>query len=198
MSVDRKRWAQRAQELRFTQLETARRQAEGWRTGLAGMTALFGAVLVVKGRDNVAGLTPAFRWLVVLTLGAALGLLVRATLLAVRACWGEPGEECLLSGEDLRAWTAREVIEITHAIRRAARLAVASVVALAFAVACTWLGPSGQSDRPLFLVEHDAVQTCGALISSDHGRLRLATDGPQGDVVIPLAAVVSMELVQTC
>ena len=37
-----------AQELRFHQLEAVRKQAETWRTGLTGLTALFGAVFVLK------------------------------------------------------------------------------------------------------------------------------------------------------
>ena len=47
MSVERLRWAEKAQELRFTQLDMVRRQAESWRTGLTGITALLGAVLIV-------------------------------------------------------------------------------------------------------------------------------------------------------
>jgi hypothetical protein len=49
MSLDPKRWAQKAQELKFTQLDSARRQAEGWRTGLGGLTTLLSAALIIKG-----------------------------------------------------------------------------------------------------------------------------------------------------
>ena len=102
MSLDRKRWALIAQELKFSQLDTARKQADAWRNGLAALTALLTAILVLKGRDDVSALPPPFRITAVVLLGVALGLLVAATLLITRALAGPPGEEILLTGEDLR------------------------------------------------------------------------------------------------
>ena len=54
MTLDSKRWAQLASELKFTQLDTARKQAEVWRAGLAALTALLTAVFVLKGRGASA------------------------------------------------------------------------------------------------------------------------------------------------
>jgi hypothetical protein len=48
MTLDNKRWAQLASELKFSQLDTARKQAEVWRAGLAALTALLTAILVLK------------------------------------------------------------------------------------------------------------------------------------------------------
>src|SRR5215472_7302953 len=124
MSLDSKRWALMAQELKFRQLDVARQQAETWRTGLATLTALLTAILVIKSRDNVSQLTQPYRTLVVLLLGGALGLLILATMLVSRAIAGPPGKEILLSGEGLQAWTAQEVENISTSIRWAPRLAV--------------------------------------------------------------------------
>jgi uncharacterized membrane protein AbrB (regulator of aidB expression) len=57
----------------------ARHQAESWRTGLAGLTGLLAAVLIVKGRDNVSELPRAWQWIVVSLFGCAIAALVGAT-----------------------------------------------------------------------------------------------------------------------
>ncbi|WP_075736228.1 hypothetical protein [Streptomyces acidiscabies] len=51
--VDRRnrRWAELARELEFTQLPELRRQAEGWRAGLTGLTALL-AVRAAHGSPD--------------------------------------------------------------------------------------------------------------------------------------------------
>lgn len=141
MSIDRWRWAQKAHELRFTQLDMARRQAETWRNGLTGVTALLGAALVVRSSRDVVALAVPYR-LVVLTLAcAALAAMVTATLLAIRAASGVPGDECLLTGEDLERWTQREVIRVQRAIRTAGALSVAGLCALIAATGTIWLAP---------------------------------------------------------
>ncbi|MFG1922392.1 hypothetical protein [Cryptosporangium sp. NPDC048952] len=174
MSLDAKRWWERAHDLKFHQLEAARRQAESWRTGLAGSTALLGAALVIKGPDNVSRLTPGFRWLVVVLVGLALASLLTATLLAVGASAGTPGRRIVLTGEDLRAWSEQEVRSIGRALRWAARLTVLGVVAVGVAVACTWLGP-GRATAGLVVVESSTERSCGTLLGSDGGRLAIQT-----------------------
>ncbi len=113
---------------------SARKQAEGWRTGLGGLTALLSAVLIVKGRDNITTLAPGYRWAVVLLLGLALVMLVTATLLAVRAASGRPGQEILRAGEALREWTRAELRRISRAVRRAAWLATLAIACVAVAI----------------------------------------------------------------
>lgn len=198
MSLDRKRWAQRAQELKFTQLDAARKQAEGWRTGLAGLTTLLGAVLIVKGRDTITTLTPGFRWGVVLLLGTGLALLVAATLLAVRATSGRPGQDILLSGESLRSWTQAEVKRIAVVIRWAAWLATIAVGCLAVAIGGTWLGPEAKPDSPLMDVRHSGGHACGELTGADRGNLTIADKAAHRPVTIPLATVITMRPVGSC
>ncbi|OLT12463.1 hypothetical protein BJF79_22270 [Actinomadura sp. CNU-125] len=197
-SLDRKRWAQKAQQLKFTQLDTARKQAEGWRTGLGGLTALLSAVLIVKGRDNITALTPAFRWGVAILLGAALLMLVIATLLAVRAASGRPGENFEIRGETLRAWTMAEVRRISTSIRWAARLATLAIVCVAAAVGCTWLGPEEKPSTPLMDVQHDSGRTCGELLGIDARNLVVKEKSAAAPRVIPAGTVVTMHRVTNC
>ena len=104
MSSDSWLWAQKAQDLRFHQFESARKQAESWRTGLAGLTALFGTVLAIKGSGDVTSLRTPYPQIVVILLGVAFTVLIIAVLLALQATSGAPGDEILLTGEDLQEW----------------------------------------------------------------------------------------------
>ncbi|MDW5322524.1 hypothetical protein [Plantactinospora sp. KLBMP9567] len=200
MSIERWRWAQRADQLRFHQLDAARKQAESWRTGLAGLTTLLGAVLIIKGRDTVATLAAPYRWLVVLLLGLALAGLVWATLTAIRAAAGTPSDECLLTGEDLAEWTRAEVVGVQRAIVRARRLTLAGIGLVAVAVGFTWLGPGATpAAGALVTVTTEGGTLCGALIGTDRGSLIIQVG--QGDPVhriVPLSTVTGLQPARNC
>lgn len=196
MRSDRWFWAQKAQQLKFTQLESARKQAETWRTGLTGITTLLGAVLVVKGRDDVTALARPYQIMVLILFAAAVCGLVLAALTAVRAASGEPGDECLLTGEDLQAWTARETRLVYRAITAARRLTVGGLCAIAAGIAVAWLAPVERAETPLVRVESPAGEFCGKLVQLGDGLVRV------GDArsyhVIPLTSVVHIEAVKIC
>ncbi|GGT38415.1 hypothetical protein ACFFV7_32355 [Nonomuraea spiralis] len=196
MSVDLWRWAQRAQQLRFQQLEIARKQAESWRTGLASITTLLAAVLVVKGRDTVDALAQPFVWLISLLLAIALGLLAWATLTAVGAASGSPSDQTLLTGEDLRDWTRGEVERVQEAIARARLLTVSGVAVVAFALGLSWLGPKAAPDAQLVVVESDGGRLCGSLVDTAGGGLIIKANA---DVqIVPLKAVTRIRPVPAC
>lgn len=194
MSIEAKRWVQLAQELRFEQLTSARKQAEGWRTGLAGLTTLLAALLIIKGRDNVSGLTPSSLWTVMALLGVALALLVTATLFAVRATSGAPSAVILLTGENLHAWTKSEVRAVGRFIRWAAILTVTAICVLALAVGITWTAPVPRPTTPLVEVMLPGGDTCGELLGITGGNLVLN----EKIRLIPLTHVLAMSLVSSC
>ena len=197
MSLDRKRWALLAQDLKFSQLDTARKQADTWRTGLATLTALLTGVLVVKGRNDASELTRPFQILVAALLGMALILLLWATMWLSRALAGPPGGKILLTGENLADWTQGEVRKISSALRWAPPLAAVSVIAVAVAVALTWFGPAPGTTTPLIQVtESTGQQPCGALLgASKHQLILRSTAGP---ILISLSAVDAITPVIVC
>lgn len=197
MSLDRKRWALLAQNLKFSQLDTARKQADTWRAGLATLTALLTGVLVVKGRDGASDLIRPFQILVAALLGVALTLLLWATMWLTRALAGPPGEKILLTGENLADWTQGEVRKISTALRWAPGLAAVSVVAVAAAVALTWFGPASGTTTPLVQVtESTGQQSCGVLLGvSKHELILRSTAAP---TLIPLSAVDAISPVTGC
>lgn len=196
MSLDDKRWAQKAQELKFTQLDSARKQAEGWRTGLSGLTALLSAALVLKGRDNITTLATEARWTVVVLLGMALAMLVTATLLAVRAASGRPGQEHLRTGERLQRWTRQEIRRIAQAIRRAAWLATLAIACVAAAIGTTWLAPAAKPAPALVEVRYQTGRECGKLTGADSRSLTLKTTGRTDSIA--LDTMVSVRPVRRC
>lgn len=197
MTLDRKRWAQLASELKFSQLDTARKQAEVWRAGLAALTALLTAVFVLKGRDNASDLTEPYEAIVVGLLGLALALLVIATLWVSRALAGPAGEEILLTGERLEQWTKKEVRRISVALRWAPMSAATGVVAVAVAIGVTWLAPAQDAAAPLVQVtQSTSQQSCGQLIGvSDRQLILRPASRP---ALIPLTTVTAITPVTAC
>ena len=197
MSSERWWWANKAQELRYHQLESARKQAESWRTGLTGLTALFGAVLIVKGRDNVAALPSPFPYLVVALLAAGLTALVAATLLALRAASGTPGDHCLLTGEDLEAWSRREVLSIQRSIVVGRRLMLCGITLIAVAIGLAWLAPAQRGSGSInVVVDAGGGTICGTLTGIGDGALVLRRAGR--DHVVPQQSVVELRSVGQC
>jgi hypothetical protein len=132
---------------------------------------------------------------VVILLGAALALLVTATLLAVRAASGAPSAAILLTGENLRAWTKSEVQAVGRFIRWAAILTVAATCLLALAVGIAWTAPVPKPVRPLVEVILPTGDSCGELLSVTGGNLLLGDGKIQ---LIPLTHVLAMNLVRSC
>jgi hypothetical protein len=197
MTLDSKRWAQLASELKFTQLDTARRQAEVWRAGLAALTALLTAIFVLKGRDNVSDLTEPYQAVVVGLLGLALLSLLAATLWVSRALAGPAGQQVLLTGEEVQRWTRGEVRKISTALRWVPLLAAVGVVAVAAAVGLTWLAPAQGGAAPLVRVtESTGQQSCGTLIGVT-GR-QLVVQLTTGPALVPLSAVTALNPVTAC
>lgn len=196
MSLDRKRWALLAADLKFTQLDVARKQAETWRTGLGALTALLTAVFAVQGRNDVSALDQPYRTVAVVLLALALCLLLTATMLVSRSLAGPPGEEILLTGENLEEWTRREVRKISLAIGRAPWLAVAGVVAIAAAIGITWLAPAQDTAVPYVRVTTRTGTVCGQFIGVTHRQAVLRTDA--ATIVLPLPTVLSIDPVDNC
>jgi hypothetical protein len=197
MSLDRKRWALLAHELKFSQLDIARKQADTWRTGLATLTTLLTGVLIVKGRDDASALTLPFQVAVAVLLGLALVMLLCATIWISRALAGPPGDEILLTGEGLEHWTQIEVRKISKALYWVPQLAVASVLMVAAAVAFTWFAPAHDaSSRPLVQVTGRSVQSCGELVGASNRQLIIQT--ASATTLIPLSAIDTITQVTVC
>ena len=200
MSLDRKRWLLLAQELKFNQLDIARKQADNWRVGLATLTTLLTGVLIVKGKSDASVLPTSYQVTVAVLLAAALALLLTATMWLSRALAGPPGERILLTGEGLEQWTAGEVRKVTKALSWAPGLAAASVILVAAALGITWFAPAAQqqSDNSLVRVTTTGGQSCGALVGETKQEVILTASSGGTPTAIPVPSVLAMTPVTNC
>ncbi|MEU4656255.1 hypothetical protein AB0G32_20290 [Streptomyces sp. NPDC023723] len=197
-----RRWDQLADELEFTQLGELRRQAEGWRSGLTGLAALLSVLVVLKGRDDLAGLPATARVVASGLLALAFLLLVAGSVLATRAAHGRMGDRSqLLGGQALRRWTVRELDRLAGALRRAAFCCCAGILLAAAAVAVAWSTTESAPDH-LVRVGTTTGERCGALLPSGPDTVVLgvgATDGGATErVVLPGPTVTSVTPVSSC
>ncbi|AGI89477.1 Hypothetical protein XNRR2_3134 [Streptomyces albidoflavus] len=191
-----RRWAELARDLEFTRLPELRRQAEGWRTGLTGLTTLFAILVLLKGRDNLSDLPEGAR-------ATATGLLVTAfvsltvgSLLAARAAHGAPEREILLGGQSLRRWTEQEVARVTRALAWAYVLCVLGVVMVVGALGVAWLTTQESGSRPVVVRTNTGV-LCGDLIRVDQHHVDVRSE-KDGEVSLPWTVVVSVKPGKTC
>lgn len=196
MSGDALWWTDRARQLQHGQLEAVRQQAESWRNGLAGVTALVGAVLVVKGKDDFTRLSMPWAFLVPVLLSLALLTLLVATSAALHAAAGTPGDEFLMNGEELRAWTETEVENAQRAIRLAQLLTAAGVVLITGSALLTWFAPARLPNTPLVRVGVAGQEYCGRLLQHDSSVLRIGE--PRRYQIIPITGPMTVEEVESC
>jgi hypothetical protein len=196
--IDRKRWAQKAQALKFTQLDQMRAHAEKWRNGLVTLTALFATVAIIKGPDLITAVAPATRTAIMFLLGAAFLSMLAGSLLAMRASFGLPGA-MLVTGENLEAWERSETNKAVMLLAWARPVFLVGILFLAAGFGVIW---TGQSASPgLIAVQTDTGETvCGALVDGSDGVLQIESTTVAGRHTqrIRVAEVVSLNVVVAC
>ncbi|MFG2565028.1 hypothetical protein ACGFR6_06250 [Streptomyces sp. NPDC048567] len=196
------RWQDLAEELPFQQLDIVRKQADGWRNGLAGLTGLLTAVLVLKGRETFNGLPS---WAVALASGliaAGFLLLLVGTLCAVRASHGRRSKDILTNGADMKDWTEQETKHSQRALSWATGCFVAGVLLVASSIGTAWTAyrSPDATPGPSVRVTTQTGTVCGRLAASGAGSLLITTDAAQERRTrsIPLPAVLSVVPVAAC
>lgn len=186
------RWSERAAELPFEQLPVARKQAEGWRNGLAGLTGLLGAASLVVGRNDLLALDRPWRYACAAVLTVAFVALIVGLLAAVSAANGQPGRTIWNEGRALRDWTDQEVDRITRRLRSAAILSIAGVGLIGAVAWMTWLGPAAPAAaQRMVVVTLPDGPVCAELVSIADEQMVLRVDGPDGRTLrtVPLSQV---------
>ncbi|MFF7727829.1 hypothetical protein [Streptomyces sp. NPDC008001] len=191
-----RRWAELARELEFTRLPELRRQAEGWRTGLMGLTALLAVLVLLKGRDNLTELPDWARNTATTLLVAAFLSLTAGALLAVRAAHGVPGHQILLGGQALRRWTEQEVSRVTRALAWASMCCVLGVVLVVGALIVAWVTTSAAATHQVEVRSATGV-LCGELTGADGQHMELRTE-TGSTISVPQVTIVSVKPVRSC
>ncbi|MEV7501636.1 hypothetical protein [Streptomyces sp. NPDC093018] len=192
-----RRWAELARELEFTRIPELRRQAEGWRNGLAGLTTLLAVLGVLKGQDSVTELPSWARDTATALLLSAFLSLTAGALLAARAAHGVPGGEILLGGQSLRRWSAQEVSRITRALGWAFICCVSGVALVVSAFVLVWATTGAASTHLTEVRTTDKRMVCGELVGADRQQVSIRTKA-SGTVHVRQATVVSLRPARSC
>jgi NADH:ubiquinone oxidoreductase subunit 6 (subunit J) len=167
-ALELRRAQRRLEAMADAQLEIARGQAEGWRNFLTVATGLLAAVLVLKGRENVAELPPGYRLSVILLLSAGLVLLLTAAFLAVSAVHGKPGAVLKYAhAEKLLDWERDERDRIAGLINVTRWATLLGVAATASGIMVTWVAPGPSEPTPSVMVHTRGKAVCGELLGTD-------------------------------
>ncbi|MEI8406736.1 MULTISPECIES: hypothetical protein [unclassified Kribbella] len=132
------------EDLAAEQLDTVRKTAENWRTGLAGLLALVATVLFLKGPESISKIVPWARWSVSIMLVLCLSLALAGAWLSLKAAFGTPRSVDVAEIEyeggvkPYRAGLARKAVG--H-LNWAKRLTVSAVVMLSAATLLYWNAP---------------------------------------------------------
>ncbi|MFF7341306.1 hypothetical protein ACFZAT_28820 [Streptomyces sp. NPDC008163] len=182
-------------------MDIVRKQADGWRNGLAGLTGLLTAVLVLKGRETFTSLPS---WAVALASGliaAGFLLLLVGTLCAVRASHGRRSKDILTNGADMKDWTEQETKNSQRALSWATGCFVAGVLLVASSIGTAWTtyrDPDSTPGPSVRVTMKDGT-VCGPLAASGAGALLIATDeAHERTRTIPMTAVLSVVPVAAC
>lgn len=178
-----RRWAELARDLEFNQLGLLRKQAEGWRNGLVGLTALITILAVLKGRDDLSKLPSPWQTVAMSLLGTAFLLLIVGSLLAVRASFGRPGERTYLAGQALRTWTLTEVGRVRRALHISAAAFALGMTLVAAGLGVSWTHTEDPA-ADLVKVATATGEFCGQLVSYAPSNVTLLPT--TGDTTKPL------------
>jgi hypothetical protein len=149
--------AERLRELQGTELDRVRARASKWRDGLVALGALFGTVLVIKGRATVDGLATWVRWCIGSALLVAIAAVVVSGLLAMLAAFGwmsrvTSADMAVGLHDRLLSQDRQEALVAIRRLKYAAGLTIASIAAVTVAVGLSFFGPeAAKTGTPMCL-----------------------------------------------
>jgi hypothetical protein len=200
--------AQMAEEVKGS-LERVRKTAENWRTGVAGLFTLVTASLLFKGQSTITAYEPWVQYALGVLALVALALAIVSLWLFLLAAYGRIRQVSAQSILNEGGVDIRNIHLATTALTDiwwAQRLALASAVLLAAAIALSWYGPTAAS-KPLafakIVVRAEPAgpppeTICGELTAQDGATTVIKVKGEPNPRRIPTPRLVSLVLVDKC
>ncbi len=187
--------AEQIQNLKASELERARKGAEGWRTGLGVLLGLIATVSVVKGRDTITSLPLEAQYQIGACLAAALVAASFGVFRATRAAYGLPQLSKIMKDKDVWQWKTTSTKQIVKDLRWAIYLTFSTLLLLALAIGRTWYTPE---DPPAFVsAKRNDQSVCGKLMKGDKTGLTIKVAEDQTESVL-LTELTSLSIVKTC
>lgn len=193
---DARLWALRAINAPFEELAATRANAEHWRTGLAGLTALLSAGSLIASPALADHVLPPWRWLVGLLALAGLLTLLYGTWRAMNASFGVAGKEIVMTGENLRNWERNETRAAIKDLGDARKSFAAGLLLIIAAAAVAFVAtPAG--DEPAVQVDSRIGTFCGQIVTSRAGTIAIqAADGAL--FTTPASQITRVQPVSNC
>jgi hypothetical protein len=181
------------------QLADVRKTAENWRNGLVALIGLVATFSVIKGSNDLSGLSGWAAYSVGVLLSLTLVCAMFGAWKSLAAAYGTPS---FISLEQFRALGGANGFHLDLAIkaisnlRWARRATIATVILVALAVALTWYGP--RSASAILKVERKSLpDVCGKLVSSRDGNIDLKPSNA-GTIGIHMTDVTAVHAVDEC
>lgn len=188
-------WAALADEWEKNALPNARAVAEKWAGSITALLGIFGIAGFIKGRDDVADLTPHTRAAVAVLLAVALASGVAAVFLASLAAQGGVKRLQLPTARRLREWSNERVGAIAWQLAASRLLSLLAVTSFALAVGFIWFGHRA-TVATLRVTPTHGKPVCGELKSSRGGTITLKVTGRKKTYL--LTALRTIEAVRSC
>lgn len=195
VTIDSKRWAQRASAVPFTELAAVRAVAEQWRNGLAALTTLLSAASLFASPSLASHLTGWPRLAVGILALLGLLALLYGTWSAMNAAFGMPGNEDYITGPRLQKWEHDQAKAAVARLRMARLGFIAGLTFTIAAAATAFAAPTANS--ALIRAETVTDSYCGQL-STSTGKT-IAITGADGTVhIIPLTTLRALQPASSC
>jgi len=164
------RWEKRLADLEIEELSKVRTAAEKWAATLAALLGLSGTILIVRGADEIGGLSDGTKAAIGLFLVIAFVAAVVATVLTAYAAQGTPKNLAWPTAAKLREWEHSQAKTAKSQLLASRLLTLVAVGAIAIAVAIAWLGDEAKSSGSKVLFTPAAGKPlCGSLLNTDAG-----------------------------
>lgn len=187
--------AQERHRLLSTELPRVRAAATSWRNALGGLLVALAGFSLIKGRNDVSGLTETWAAIVGLVLLGAIISGAVGALSLIRASHGQPKVIAVRELQRSDVSDHFEAIASSHALRRGIWLTMMCAGLLVAAVAATWYGPDRAS--PSVQVGTSAgLSVCGGVVRAGQGVMVLNTR--TGEVTVNINDATSIRAVTAC
>jgi hypothetical protein len=198
----------RAGEEVRTALDRIRRNAENWRTGMAGLLTLVTATLLFQGRQSINDYTTGTKIVLTVLVVSALCAGVGSLWLLLEAAYGRlkpVSAQQILDDGGVDVHTVRLAGAALADLKTARRLGLGAAGCLAAALVLSWYGPpDAKADAFALVVVRAAPPAtfeqllCGVLKAHDGQVLVLQVAGEPNAREIATDRLVSMRLVKAC
>lgn len=167
---DIQRWEKRLADLETEELSKVRAAAEKWAATLTALLGLAGTVLIVRGAEEISGLSDGTKIAIGVLLVIAFVAAVVATVLTAYAAQGTPKNLEWPTAASLREWEHKQAKTAKSRLFHSRWISLVAVLAIAIAVAVAWLGEAAESSgSKVLFTPATGKPLCGSLVNAAGG-----------------------------